>query len=52
MVLGTSSHAGKTTVAAAICRCLFRKGFRVAPFKAQNMSLNSWVTPEGSRIPT
>jgi adenosylcobyric acid synthase len=50
MVLGTSSHAGKTTVAAAICRCLFRKGFRVAPFKAQNMSLNSWVTPEGAEI--
>ncbi|MEO6097820.1 MAG: cobyric acid synthase [Fibrobacteria bacterium] len=50
MVLGTSSHAGKTTVAAAICRSLFRKGYRVAPFKAQNMSLNSWVTPEGAEI--
>ncbi|MDB5104339.1 MAG: threonine-phosphate decarboxylase [Fibrobacteres bacterium] len=50
MVLGTSSHAGKTMVAAALCRSLFRKGFRVAPFKAQNMSNNSWVTPEGAEI--
>lgn len=50
MVLGTTSHAGKSTVAAALCRSLHRKGFRVAPFKAQNMSLNSWVTPEGAEI--
>jgi adenosylcobyric acid synthase len=50
MVLGTTSHAGKTTVAAALCRSLHRKGIRVAPFKAQNMSLNSWVTLEGAEI--
>jgi adenosylcobyric acid synthase len=50
MILGTSSHAGKSTVAAAFCRSLARKGLNVAPFKAQNMSLNSWVTPEGAEI--
>lgn len=50
MVLGTSSHAGKSTVAAALCRSLSRRGLKVAPFKSQNMSNNSWVTPEGAEI--
>ena len=50
MFLGTSSGAGKTTLVAMYCRHLFRKGVRVAPFKASNLSLNSYVTEEGNEI--
>jgi adenosylcobyric acid synthase len=50
MVLGTSSHAGKSTVVAAICRVLSNRNISVAPFKSQNMSLNSYVTRDGSEI--
>jgi adenosylcobyric acid synthase len=50
LFLGTASGAGKTTVAAMYCRHLYRKGARVAPFKALNLSLNSFVTPEGKEI--
>lgn len=49
-VVGTSSHVGKSVTVAAICRCLVRRGIRVAPFKSQNMSLNSFVTPDGGEI--
>jgi len=50
LVCGTHSDAGKSVVAAGICRWLRREGVRVAPFKAQNMALNSVVAPDGSEI--
>ncbi len=50
LVCGTHSDAGKSVVTAGLCRWLVRQGVSVAPFKAQNMSLNSVVTPDGSEI--
>lgn len=50
LVAGTTSDAGKSVVTAGICRWLVRRGVKVAPFKGQNMSLNSFVTREGAEI--
>lgn len=50
MVLGATSGAGKSLLVAAFCRILANMGYEVSPFKSQNMSLNSMVTPKGEEI--
>ncbi len=50
MVVGTTSHAGKSLVTTALCRILSRRGWRITPFKGQNMALNAYVTTTGGEI--
>jgi len=50
MIAGTGSDVGKSVITAGICRILVNRGLRVAPFKSQNMALNSAVTPQGGEI--
>jgi len=50
MVVGTTSHAGKSMLTTALCRILSRQGWQVTPFKGQNMALNAYVTANGGEI--
>ncbi|EAA7679034.1 cobyric acid synthase [Salmonella enterica subsp. houtenae] len=50
MLQGTASDAGKSMLAADLCRIFYQDGLRTAPFKSQNMALNSGITPDGKEM--
>ena len=50
MIQGTCSNAGKSLLCAALCRIFRQDGYRVAPFKSQNMALNSFITADGREM--
>lgn len=50
MIVGTSSGAGKSLIVTALCRIFYKDGYKVSPFKAQNMALNSYITSEGKEM--
>lgn len=50
MLLGTGSNVGKSIIAAGLCRIFYQDGYSVAPFKSQNMALNSYITKDGKEM--
>lgn len=50
MIVGTSSGAGKSLVVSALCRIFYKDGYKVSPFKSQNMALNSYITADGKEM--
>ena len=50
MILGTGSNVGKSIITAGLCRIFKQDGYKVSPFKSQNMALNSYITKDGKEM--